>query len=243
MISERWLLAGPPFGPGMWRSVRTRWTGDPSEAISLLELGGHPHEMIASLSARVRRCESGVVLVAHGLAVPVAMRVAAEVELEGLVLANGPIWSLDPVSRSLARVLRVPGSERLLRPSVLARALASSLALRRTVANPYVMDRDTVVALLDPLLEAEGGRTSCREFLCHLPMMLEQIPIVSNPVLGLWGDRDVLYPMAHADEARRWLRCYQLERVSGGRLFHPVERPWSFADTIVSWLNGELTAT
>jgi len=175
------------------------------------------------------------VLVAHGLAVPVALHAAPQVPGLRLVLSNGPVSHLDPLSALLFR-LPAASLRTLLRPGLALPALASSAGLRRAVRNPYVMDRDTVVAVCGPLLGEPGARAAAVDFLRSLPAALRSTPRFFGPTLLCWGDEDRLYPPSTVDEARLLLPAAVHHAIPGGRLMHPVERPWATADSVVSWL-------
>src|SRR5215203_3710809 len=144
-VGERWLLAGPPFGgEPMWEAVIRRWGSSRVRVVDVLALGPEIEAASHALANELRG--RSVLLIAHGTALPVAWRAARDGGAAGLVLTNGPLTQLDPVARAAAALARLaPWS---LHPRVAIPALASSLALRRLVVNPYVMDRDTVVALL-----------------------------------------------------------------------------------------------
>ena len=239
-VEERWLLAGPPFtGEPMWDAVIRRWGSARVRVVDVLALGPEIEPASQALASEMRG--KSILLIAHGTALPVAWRAACDGNAAGLVLTNGPLLDLDPVARAAAAVARVaPWS---LRPRVAVPALASSLALRRLVVNPYVMDRDTVVALLGGSLDSPERRALVQKFLRSLAGSFDQQASFDGPTLCVWGDADVLHPAAIADEARRWFPRLRHVAVPGGRLFHPVERPWSLADAIDDWLAGGMTVT
>jgi pimeloyl-ACP methyl ester carboxylesterase len=239
-VVERWLLAGPPFGgEPMWEAVVRRWGSSQVRVVDVLALGSDVEAASHALANELR--DRSVVLIAHGTALPVAWRAARDGNAAGLVLTNGPLLALDPVARAATAVARVaPWS---LHPRVAIPALASSLALRRLVVNPYVMDRDTVVALLGRSLDRRETRQRVQKYLRSLAASFEEQATFDGPTLCVWGDADVLHPAAIADEARRWFRQLRHVAVPGGRLFHPVERPWSLADAVDDWLADGMTVT
>lgn len=193
---------------------------------------------VAAVGARLRALGPTPVLVAHGLALPVAIRAAAACPGARLVLANGPVRHLDPVTAALARAAQVPGllDRWLLHPTLALAWLASSAGLRRAVRNPYVMDRDTVVAICGPTLSSPRQRRAVRLYLQSLPAALRSTPVHRGPTLLIWGDEDALYPPPCVDEARLLLPALEHHRVAGGRWLHPVERPWELADQVDAWL-------
>jgi pimeloyl-ACP methyl ester carboxylesterase len=239
-VGERWLLAGPPFGgEPMWDAVIRRWGSSRVRVVDVLALGPEIETASQALANEMRG--RSVVLIAHGTALPVAWRAAREGIAAGLVLTNGPLTQLDAVARGAAAIAsKAPWA---LHPRVAIPALASSLALRRLVVNPYVMDRDTVVALLGGSLDSPERRAALQAFLRSLAGSFDRQAAFDGPTLCVWGDADVLHPAAIADEARRWFPRLRHVAVPGGRLFHPVERPWSLADAVEDWLAGGLTAT
>jgi pimeloyl-ACP methyl ester carboxylesterase len=239
-VGERWLLAGPPFGGApMWEAVIRRWGSSRVRVVDVLALGPEIETASQALADQMRG--RSVLLIAHGTALPVAWRAAREGSPAGLVLTNGPLTQLDPVARAAAALTRVaPWS---LHPRVAIPALASSLALRRLVVNPYVMDRDTVVALLGGSLDTPEGRAAVQRFLRSMAGSFDRQAAFDGPTLCVWGDADILHPAGIADEARRWFPRLRHVAVPGGRLFHPVERPWSLADAVDDWLARGLTAT
>lgn len=239
-VAERWLLAGPPFvGEPMWEAVIRRWGAERVRVVDVLALGPEIEGASQALANEMRG--RSVLLIAHGTALPIAWRAARDGNAAGLVLTNGPLTRLDPLARAAAAVARVaPWS---LHPRVAIPALASSLALRRLVVNPYVMDRDTVVALLGGSLSTPEGRALVQKFLRSLAGSFDRQAGFDGPTLCVWGDGDVLHPAGIADEARRWFPRLRHVAVPGGRLFHPVERPWSLADAVDDWLAGGMTVT
>jgi pimeloyl-ACP methyl ester carboxylesterase len=193
------------------------------------------------LAGEIRSMDDEVVLVAHGTAVPVARAAAAREPVAGMVLTNGPLTALDPATRTLASLARSPRAlaSTLLQPAAWNRWLASSAGMRRTVVNPYVMDRDTVVALTAPYTRTAEHRSAAARFLRDL----RELPTTGAPQsprnLVVWGDEDPLYPAALTDEARTLIPGVEVAEVPGGQHFHPVERPWYIADVVAEWWAGE----
>lgn len=243
------LLAGPPASAGLWHAVLPRWEGKVrARAVELFDPAPSDPTVegrAAHVAGLLRELPSPRVLIAHGAAVPIALRAAVQARPDRLVLSNGPVHRLDPVLRALADLCRVPtvAANTVLHPAVLSRWLASSIGLRRAVINPYVMDRDTVVALLAPLVRTSAHRVALARFLADLPRAVENPPRFDGPTLLYWGDADPLYPASHADEARRWLPNAALRTLAGGQHMHPEERPWALADAVYAWLCEAPTLT
>ncbi len=240
------LVAGPPFGPPLWDQVarRLRHHGHRVHTHALVgpEAGPGLDGRVAGLSAAAAALDAPV-LVAHGLAVPVALRLGPAAGLAGLVLSNGPVDAVDPVVRGLARLCRSPGlaARSWLHPVLFQRWLWSSAGLRRAVVNPYVMGRDTVVAVTGAALVSAAARADMARFMVDLVEYGPwpgTAPAAAGRRLLVWGDDDRLYPAAVADRARVKLEDADFVRVPGGRHLHPVERPWELADAVHGWLGG-----
>jgi len=237
------FVAGPPASAAMWADLSRRIEsehGIPAEAVELFSPAPEDPTVAGLARGLAERLNNSppCVLVAHGTAVPVAWRAASHARPAGLVLSNGPVRALDPILKALSQAARSPRllAETVLRPVVLQRWLASSAGLRRTVVNPYVMDRDTVVRLSDPILATPEQRRAVAVFLRDLAKQDDVPPRYDGPTLLCWGDGDPLYPAAVAEEALGELPRGQHVRVPGGQHFHPVERPWYMADEVADWL-------
>jgi pimeloyl-ACP methyl ester carboxylesterase len=241
------LVAGPPFDGALWAHAAKR-LGQHGWAARVLELGpegGAPSGWAAGLRSALAPDE---LLVAHGAALRFALRAAAAAEAEGaplpgLVLCNGAAGAVDPVSRALGAACARPGLGRLLcRPALLQRYLWSSLGLRRAVVNPYVMERDRVVAVTSRWLGA-GASTSALAAALVEGGVIEAVPALPRtPVLLLWGDEDPLFPPAVAEAARAALGQALHHRIAGGQHLHIEERPWAAADLIHAWAGVEPAA-
>jgi pimeloyl-ACP methyl ester carboxylesterase len=236
------LVSGPPVSAPLWDDVVTRLAhhGQPVQVLDLFDpLPTDPS--VAGLARRIGEqvdsIDGSVVLVAHGTAVPVAWHLATTQDLAGLVLTNGPINSLDPFLGTFCRLAKSPRflASTLLRPGLLQRWLASSAGLRRTVVNPYVMDRDMVVAVSRSYLRSSESRLAVAHFLKDLPQAVSEPRPIQVPTLLLWGDEDQLYPPTIIDSIRHLAPQSSHERISGGKHHHPTERPWEIADRIAAW--------
>lgn len=234
-----WLVAAPPMAPEMWAQVARRLEGHfHPELVDLFEEGGVDGRVEALAERMIDRMGSTAdgVLIAHGLAVPVAMAVGARRPTLPLVLANGPIGAMHPLVAAIGGLARTgPLATAVLAPRLSVPLLASSLGLRRAVRNPYVMDRDNVVAICAPSLRSKDRRKAASALLGSLPAFLRSTPQIHSPTLLVWGDEDRLHPPAMVDEARARILHLEHHRVPGGRFLHPVEQPWDMADSIVEW--------
>lgn len=227
---EPWFVAGPPFGPSLFAGVRERLgVGVLVDLLDLGPSGGGWRERGAVLAAQAE----GRFVVAHGLAVPAALHAAAVGGPAAVLVSNGPVTRLDPVSSALARLLALPGlTEAMLRPSVWLAWLRSSAGLRRAVVNPYVMDRDTVAALCRSRVSTAAARSATAAYLRSLRAGLPEAAAVRVPTWLVWGDEDGLYPNSEADFLDSTLGGGRRLVVAGGRWAHPVERPWAMADRV-----------
>lgn len=237
------FLAGPPFGPAIFDKVIARLGVGSARSVLDPAAPGGWKEGAARLESELGRGTSSTVLVAHGLAVPAAIALALRSPPRALVISNGPIRTVDPVSAALARVCasasgRALATRTALRPGVWLRWLASSAGLRRAVVNPYVMDRDTVAVLCGPLVESAGGRAALAGWvgsLTHLP----DARALRCPTLLLWGDGDPLYPASEASFAEANVPGARYVAIDGGQHVHPEERPWEMADRLREWLRDQ----
>jgi pimeloyl-ACP methyl ester carboxylesterase len=231
------FLAGPPASSRLFDAVQERMA--PQRSIAVDFLPGEGETGLQAMAEHLRAlCEEEEVriLVAHGLAVPLAVQ-AVGPGLALLVISNGPTSKLDPVSKVLSRM---PGSllkKIVLHPKAFNAWLSSSLGLRRAVANPYVMDKETVARLTAPLLENAESRKQTAKWLRELPEFLPvQFPHDLD-VVALWGDSDWLYPMEEVSE----IEGVAVQAIAGGRFFHPQERPWEMADACMEFIAKSTT--
>jgi pimeloyl-ACP methyl ester carboxylesterase len=242
------LVAGPPFGPPVWDAVRRRLEhhGHTLHVHALVGEGSGAGGVVAA-RARLADVLEGLpeapVVVGHGLAVPVLTGLPPELPLAALVLSNGPVTRLDPVTRLLARVCARPGlaAATVLQPALFQRWLWSSAGLRRAVVNPYVMGRDTVVAVTAQALSTAAARRNLAAFIVSLDeLQWGPAPDLATdlPTLLVWGDDDRLVPPDQAEALRvRFENCVQVS-IPGGRHLHLVERPWELADRVHDWLHS-----
>ncbi|MFT5683356.1 MAG: pimeloyl-ACP methyl ester carboxylesterase [Myxococcota bacterium] len=235
------LVTGPPFSGVLWEQVCKRLESHqlPTVVVDLLDPVGDG--TLAEAASRIRDALDAQVeplLVAHGTAIPAALLAAQQSPPAGLVLTNGALNKLDPALRAISRL---PAAA--LHPRLWLRYLASSAALRRVVVNPYVMDRDTVVAVCEPGIRSAAQRRAQIKFLRAVAKGAGSAPAFSGPTLMLWGDEDHLYPIGITDSARTDFPQMREVSVPGGRHLHPIERPWYMADEIRNWCALGLTTT
>ena len=187
------------------------------------------------IAQQLRACEQPPILVAHGIAVPAALRAASLAPPRALVLTNGPTTALDPVLRALAQIPTAALTQ-LMRPRLWLRWLSSSAGLRRAVINPYVMDRDTVVAVCHDAVSTAQRRSTLAALLKDLSGTDFSELGYDGPALVVWGDQDPLYPLATVDSLRKRLGQMSLASIPGGQHLHPIERPWALADAVAEWV-------
>ena len=232
------LVAGPPFSAPLWSGAESRLLalGHSVQSLALHDTSSI-REAADLLCGHLSRASSPTVLVAHGTAIPPALIAAREGGAAGLILSNGPLIGPDPVLRALASLPTSVLSRVGLRPKLWLRWLASSAGLRRAVINPYVMDRDMVVAVCHQAVVTHERRTATARFLkdqSHHPGHGEPF---TGPTLLIWGDHDPLYPIPQIDDFRSHMPHISQITVPGGQHLHPIERPWAIADMISEWLH------
>lgn len=239
------LLAAPPLGPPAWDEVRRRLShhGLSCRVPDLFDTrhaGILAEEGTSGLVRALADDVAGCCVVAHGLAVPLALHLTSESRLHSVVLSNGPVGSLDPFTAVGARLARVAGRvvRSSARPWVARPALASSAALRRLVVNPYVMERAVVDHMTSSWTADRHRRSALVRWLRELPSFVASAPRPTTPTLLVWGDEDPLYPAHVADHATGWSAEVRHVRVPGGQHFHIVERPWELADAVAEHLEA-----
>jgi hypothetical protein len=185
---------------------------------------------LAAKMDEVVRATGASAVVAHGLAVPVAMR------LKGVrvYVSNGPLQPADPVLRGLASAGQSTLAKLILQPALALRWMSSSAGLRRTVVNPYVMDRDTVVRLSEAVLATAETRKCAASWIKAASVDVDQDWAVDrSEVFGIWGDSDPLYPLGQLRKALSGPGANAPSVIPGGRNMHLVERPWELADRVM----------
>lgn len=231
------LVTGPPFSPPLWDGVRSRLSsfGLRSDTVDLSDT---PSVQAAAdaIADALQRAERPTALVAHGTAVPAALLAAARAPAAALAVTNGLTDRPDPV---LAAIARLPGpllSQLTLRPSVWLRWLTSSAGLRRAVINPYVMDRDMVVAVCHAPVSTGQRRNTTAAYLKDVATTRALPALFGGPVAAVWGDQDPLYPASAIDRLRQQMPHITHQSIPGGQHLHPIERPWALADALAEWL-------
>lgn len=235
------LVAGPPIGAVAFEHVQRRLAPRRTVAVELVQTP--PKEAsLAGLAARlsevVRETEATAV-VAHGLAVPVALRLAGV----RLYISNGPVQNAEVRLRSLANAGQSTLAQLILQPGLAKRWMASSAGLRRTVVNPYVMDRDTVVRISEAVLaSAETRQTASAWIKAAAGEAGTDWGADVSEVFGIWGDSDPLYPLAQLRKVLQGAAANAPSIIPGGRNMHLIERPWELADRVAE-CEERLTAT
>lgn len=230
------LVSGPPFDAPLWTHVVSRLNDHGIRANAWPMFRGESgtfSEECRTLAEFIENLDGRTILVSHGLANPLAMAVSNTVDLAGLVLSNGPLSGPDRFTKAVRLLLRAPGAVSL-------PFLTSSLGLRRMVVNPYVMDRDTTVAVCAPILTEPGRRARMQEFLQTVEW---NPPKQSLPTLLCQGDSDLLSCQKQTSFIESNGALLTVDPVPGGRPLHPLERPWELADRLFAWSQKIPTAT
>ena len=226
------LITGPPLGAVVFEHVQRRMAPRRSIAVELVQVPiaqANLKGLVAKMDEVVAASGASAV-VAHGLAVPVAMRMKGV----RVYVSNGPLQQPDPVMRGLTSAGQSTLAQLILQPGLALRWMYSSAGLRRAVVNPYVMDRDTVVRLSEAVLATPETRKSAASWIRSVSAGLDQDWAVENSeVFGIWGDSDPLYPLGQLRKALGGPGANALSIIPGGRNMHVVERPWELADRVM----------
>jgi len=242
------LVTGPPFDVPLWTSVteRIQSKNHTARVVSMLCNGdGTIDSESAQLAKNIFDCQTPVVLIAHGTAIPAALQASRKIAPEALILSNGPLQSHDPFTRALIQWSHLPHplAEKILSPDRKLKLLASSIGLRRLVVNPYVMDHDTTVMVCGPIIEDKQRRYRMRNYLRSLKKVDWQTPKPHIPTLLLWGDSDPLTTRKTITFLKTNPINFAYEPIAGGRYLHPIERPWELADRAIHWAENSATTT
>jgi hypothetical protein len=231
------LVAGPPFGSQLWDEFARRlrgagWVVDTHDLLG----GGQRVGAQAAVAGLAEALDPNTLLVAQGSALPVALAAAARNPPAGLVLCNGDIDGPHLAGRVWSGLSRIPVlGGGLWWPPLATRLLASSVGLRRLVVNPYVMERDTVVAITAEALGERVRRRAARAYRVEVAEMGRERPPNDLPKVLLWGDEDPLCGPDLAEAACVELGNCRHIRIPGGQHLHVVERPWAGADALRDW--------
>ena len=235
------LLAGIPFEGSFWKDVQARLTQHErsSTTWTLCKDAGTLGEQIQLLKHTVEVNNINTI-VAHGLSVPLAIEASHISTNSKLIVSNGLLTpNVGLIRWILPRLQQIPCTlkRQLLRPSFSIPAMASSAAFRRLVINPYVMSRSTLNELTKELLADPNYRIHVSKYLTSLETWQLRSPN-NTEVYGIWGDHDLLFPIEQIEGIRTQLPTLSKETITipGGAHFHPIERPWSIADTIHTML-------
>ncbi len=235
------LVAGPPTSSVVFRAIQARLLPLRTGAVDLV--AGPRVDRIEELADRLAAAcvETGArALVAHGLALPLAWQLPP-MAVPHLIVSNGPLTRMHVVPRGLARFPGPVWEGLMLRPGFAERWLSSSLVLRRTVANPYVMEKETVSRLLSELIVDTDARANTALWVRELHRLLPLTRERGGRVDAVWGDRDSLHPIGQIEGFFQGHPKWRLERIPGGRWLHPEERPWALADGLAGLLTAQTT--
>ena len=247
-MPEIWFISGPPFDTAIWRAVeaRVRDLGRPARTWACLTAGsGDIAEELARLSADLDGAGDGVILVGHGSALPLVRAASSHPAVTGMVLSNGPGVKLDRLNRVWSRLFSMPQPLRqgMLSSTLMMPILQSSVGLRRTVVNPYVMDHDTVVAICEPIFSNPERRERAATYFKSLTDLPEMPLSTDVQILLCWGDSDPVGADTYSVLCETHSPNITQSPIPGGRFMHPVERPWELADRLVEWAANWPTAT
>ena len=242
------LVTGPPFDTPLWSGVvdRIHSQGHKATAFQMLMDGdGSIENESKRLAEQIHQTGKSVVLIAHGSAIPTAIKASSQATPAGLVLSNGPFVQVDMLTKTLARWAQLPKTvtETILSSKRSMRLLSSSLGLRRLVVNPYVMDHDTTVTICGPIFDSGPRTARMRNYLKTLSKTAWLNTSIDTPTLLCWGDADPLTIRNVESFMNSKPNGVSHEAVPGGRYLHPVERPWELADRCISWAENSLTTT
>ena len=218
------LLNGPPFSPLFWDKVQDRLSEHNLKSASLnwIEQSGTMETLVPWIIQTIER-EEHTTLVAHGLAVPLALEIASQKQNIHFILSNGPLDS-HKLALFLSTIPRLS-----LHPKIALPILSSSLAFRRLVINPYVMNRDTIATLSNNVLNNRKVRGHIWKYFQDLRGWHRPKNLTGQEISLIWGTSDFLFPPP-ADLSLPNRVSYAA--IEGGAHFHPIERPWAIADQI-----------
>lgn len=218
------LLNGPPFSPKFWEKTQERLSkhGLQSTCINWIEHSGKIEKLEIFLLEKIKEHQYKTI-VAHGLAVPLALQLASKTSNLHFILSNGPLSS----SKMASLLSKIPAAT--LHPRIALPILSSSFAFRRLVINPYVMNRDTIATLSKDLLDDATTRKNIHQYFKDLQNWKQPKNLTGQEVSLIWGTSDFLYP---PPKNNLFSPNSSPILIQGGAHFHPIERPWTIADQI-----------
>ncbi len=233
------LISSPPFGEYFWTPVQKRLVQHGYDVCIHTPVETHSTlEQIREQLSLVITPQDDVV--AHGLGVPLLLHFAQKYPIRTAILSNGPRETLDPLCASFAR-LPAFLQKFYLNPTLSFRYFRSSIGMRRAVVNPYVMDADMVEKVCAPLAQS-SFRKNCVQFLQDIASFSAPSSLKTQ-ILAIWGDHDLLYPISVSAELENHYSNTKRIDIEGGKLLHPVERPWALADMLHEELAKKNTRT
>jgi pimeloyl-ACP methyl ester carboxylesterase len=240
----------------LWREVVPRLSGDFRCVVPDLPLGGHavPMERDADLTPLgVARIVADLIealglrdvtLVGNDTGGAICQIVVSEhpERLGGLVLTNCDAYeAFFPVLLSpFQHAARLFGTRFVDLLALVLRARVAQRALLKTVAARR-MDEATLEAYFAPLIRDGGVRRDLARFLGSVSnrYTLEAARRFSGfrrPVLIVWGEDDLLFPVRLAGRLQRDFPDARLELVDRSRAFVPEDRPERLARLIFGFV-------
>ncbi len=233
------LVAGLPFDGTFWSQVQKRLSSEglTSHTWNLCEDDGPIAKQAISLQTYIDQHQI-TTLVAHGFGVHLVLQVASNIDIRTIIISNGFLSSkIGIIQWVWPQISTLPNSikKSFLRPTIARRLLASSAAFRRLVINPYVMD-DQTIEILTNLLNQPDYRDNICSYLDSLKSWTIPTTVGDTHVQAIWGDNDPMFPPSQLQFLRDLSPSIeqQCQYIPGGAHFHPIERPWSIADNIIS---------
>ena len=222
------LLSGPPFGEFFWTLVYDRLVEHGHKVCVHTPVESHAtlDQARENLSRTITSYDT---VVAHGLTVPLLLHFAQKHPIKRAFVSNGPLASLDPLCKTFTTIPSI--LQRIyLHPSIAFRFFSSSIGMRRVVVNPYVMDKEVIARVCAPLGNA-SFRKNCTTYLDDINSFIPPTSIKTQ-LIAIWGDHDLLYPTTIATDLQNRYPNTKRFDIEGGKLLHPIERPWAMADLI-----------
>ena len=232
------FVNGPPFDSNFWLGVQHRLESQNVES--------HVFDFLQTTSsvAQAAECIKNYIaehnikaLVAHGFGVPAALQTSTLTPLDHLILSNGPL-QLNKKWKKLLKNFSTAVIKQGLHPRISIPVCASSLAFRRLVVNPYVMDRDTIASLCKKNLSSREYRNNTANYLKSLANFDAPIDLQAKYCTLIWGDSDPIFAAKHLNQILPKKSNVSTIYIEGAQHFHPLERPWAIADEIKTILTS-----